>query len=81
MTVRIRLVTMLMSLAGAETVAAAPWFTETVDDVGVVGDWCSIAVDSANRVHISYEDARRAHSGTPPEAVVPGRRRLSMAMA
>ena len=35
---------------------AASWIVEAVDSPGTVGYYTSIAVDSSNKVHISYED-------------------------
>ena len=38
------------------TYAQADWVTSTIDSTGYVGSDTSIAVDSNNKVHISYRD-------------------------
>jgi len=36
------------------------WVTSTIDNTGIVGEYTSIAIDSNNKVHISYYDATNA---------------------
>ena len=45
-----------MNLRYATNVSGG-WVTETVDDTALVGEYTSIALDSSNKVHISYFDS------------------------
>jgi len=47
------------------------WHIYTIDSEGVVGEWTSIAIDSNDKVHISYHDdtnvALKYATNRPPE--------------
>jgi hypothetical protein len=51
-----RLILILALLACAHPAGAGEWFIEFVDETGWVGEETSIALDSADRPHISYYD-------------------------